>query len=459
LQDEAHGVDSLAAAEQAHTLKAREIFVSYNNLLAQNMTEKWLREGRALGVLARAEDELLKAQTALNLARADADYSAQLNAIDELAAAGVLSEEQAAEKKKAIYAQENQDQLDSLNIQLAAEKEAVDKQAKILADRKASPAFTQKDLDETEANLDKAEAAVEKTEAQIVKQTQQNENQQSKITQQFLRTATSGWQGFFKVLFNGALTTGQTLRAMGSVFADAMGAAVAAAASGASSFAQAMQQMLKSFLAAMAQMATVKALHELAEGFAALASINPAVQATAPRHFLAAAKFAALAAVASVAAAFSPGTGNNAAGNSSPEAPSNLPPTPATEAGGGTQAQTVNAVHLATGGLISQPTLAVVGDSLNQRSGAREGVIPLDDPAAMRTIGQALAASLTDQNFAAPNPPESPFERLIGHNITHWHVKGDLIDHTQLMRQQSRMVKKGRARLTTSLALNLNRRA
>jgi len=211
----------------------------------------------------------------------------------------------------------------------------------------------------------------------------------------------------------------------------------------------------------MAQMATVKSLHELAEAFSDLASLNPAVQANAAKHFVAAAKFAALAAAATIAASFVPASGNNAAGQSSPEAPSNLPPTPATTAGSSGQATpTVNVVHLAAGGLITQPTLAIVGDSISSaRGGAREAVLPLDDANAMSQLSSAVAERLR-ADIALPNPPDpyAGLEKLLGIQH-HYHIKGDVIDHTNLMRKQSRLVKRGRARLTTTTAFNLNRRA
>jgi hypothetical protein len=63
--------------------------------------------------------------------------------------------------------------------------------------------------------------------------------------------------------------------------------------------------------------------------------------------------------------------------------------------------QVVNVTHLASGGLVNRPTLAVVGDSAGGGSG-REAILPLDNATAMRHIGAAIAAAMKGSGGGAP---------------------------------------------------------
>src|SRR3990167_6911868 len=67
-------------------------------------------------------------------------------------------------------------------------------------------------------------------------------------------------------------------------------------------FGAAMASMARSVISGVAAQASVKAIYEAAEGFAAAASMLPPVQATAPGHFAAAKIYAAVAGAAAVAA-------------------------------------------------------------------------------------------------------------------------------------------------------------
>lgn len=191
------------------------------------------------------------------------------------------------------------------------------------------------------------------------------------------------WDKFFSDLTHGALKTGDAMKMLGQLTADGIGASVEAAVSGSQSFGQAMEQMLKSALAALAAHAVVKALEEIAYAFSDLA--NPFMSWHAGFHFAAAAKWGALGAVAGVAGAAVPGGSGSSSGSSG-----------GSSSGGGSSTigtasqpsqnpvQTVNAQHFNAGGLISTPTLSVVGHG-------PEAVIPLSDHRAVDTIADAIA--------------------------------------------------------------------
>jgi hypothetical protein len=126
------------------------------------------------------------------------------------------------------------------------------------------------------------------------------------------------------------------------------------------------------------------------------------------------------------------GTGSSTASNNGPATQAQAAPT------GGQ-----NVPHLAGGGLITGPTLAVVGDS---RSGGRasEAVIPLDDPEAMGRIAATIAGHLGGQTG----------------NTTHIHVDGMISadNMSKVVKQMDRQIAKRQARLTAGNSFRLTRR-
>ena len=98
----------------------------------------------------------------------------------------------------------------------------------------------------------------------------------------------------------------------------------------------------------------------------------------------------------------------------------------------------VSIQHFAEGGLISAPTLAVMGEQ-----NKREAVIPLDDPDAKRTIGEALG------------------ENGGGTHI-HVEIKGGVIAAdtiSKVCQQINKRVNRGQAHLLSSNSLRVTRRS
>lgn len=164
--------------------------------------------------------------------------------------------------------------------------------------------------------------------------------------------------------------------------------AVVAYESGQKSLGQAVKDAVQQTLEAWSAQEAIHALIHTADGFAALA-IGDGQAAT---NFFEAAALEAAVAVAAGAAGMAMGTSG---GGSSGSAASGSPGA----VGGASQGQvnpvqTTNVQRFAGGGLVSQPTLAIIGDSKHSVSrGATEAVLPLDDPEAMAKIREGLGST------------------------------------------------------------------
>jgi hypothetical protein len=197
---------------------------------------------------------------------------------------------------------------------------------------------------------------------------------------------------------------------------------------GQSGVVQALEKATAASLAQIAAQAAVKALFYTAEGVASLWS-NPAA---ANGYFVAAGEMAAVAALAGVAghelagaAGGSSGQGNNTQSHNSQGN------TTQTNRSGGSLS---GVQHFATGGLISAPTLAIMGED-----NRKEAVLPLEDPRAMEQIREGIGGGTTH----------------------HWHI-GGMISSDNLVKvvgKINKMVNKGQVNLTASNSLRLTKRS
>lgn len=196
--------------------------------------------------------------------------------------------------------------------------------------------------------------------------------------------------------------TFQHLKESASQMFDQMMAAEASAVSswilGQESLGAAMEKATAQVLAQYAGRAAVEALYWTAYGFAMLASFNFDEAADA---FTAAGLLAAFAGVAGASAyGLNSAAGGNSSGSGSGSSTAATPAsgngiTGSSSTASSNPVQSTNVHRFAAGGLISQPTLAVIGDSIQSASqGAREGVLPLDDPQAMSQIAEAIVSRM-----------------------------------------------------------------
>jgi predicted nucleic acid-binding Zn-ribbon protein len=197
-----------------------------------------------------------------------------------------------------------------------------------------------------------------------------------------------------------------------------------------SSFGAALEKATASALASIASQAIVKALFYTAEGFAALAGFE---ETSAAQYFTAAAEMGAVGAAAGLAAHALAGAGGSNNGTNGQQLHGSSSNTSAVGSGRG---PTVSVQHFADGGLITAPTLAVMGEQSRQ-----EAVLPLEDPRAMAKIGQAIGEN--------------------GGTTHHWHIDGVISSDNlaKVVKNISKMVQRNQVNLTASNSLRLTKRS
>ena len=258
-------------------------------------------------------------------------------------------------------------------------------------------------------------------------------------TQDSFLAKTHLWQQFQKQLQGGVHGLDE-LKLSGVQAFDGLESSIAGAFQsivlGQQSVGKALEQALAQSLASIASQAAVKALFYTAEGFAALAT--PGGQTSATQYFTAAGEMAAVAIAAGVAGhelAGAAGGGGSSSGSNAQSHNSESNTGQGNRSGG----SSVGVQAFAAGGLVTGPTLAIIGED---RQKPTEAVLPLDDPQAMSKIGHAIGEHG-------------------GGTIHHWHIDGLVsADHlTKIVGQINKMVNKGQVQLTSSNSLRLTKRS
>lgn len=208
---------------------------------------------------------------------------------------------------------------------------------------------------------------------------------------------------------------------------------VFAMAAGSESMAQSAKKLAEALISTLEKYAEKKGAEALAEGFTQLAMHDP----SASISFHAAGLWFALAAAGAAAggAMSGSGSGSSGAGSSSPAMTTGSNVQPATN-----PAQGPNVPHLAAGGLITGPTLAMLGES-----NGREAVLPLNDGNAMNMIAEAISKHLSQA----------------GGGGTNFYIRGMVSSDTvgKMAKKLTRQVQTGRTRLTASNTHKITRRA
>jgi hypothetical protein len=186
----------------------------------------------------------------------------------------------------------------------------------------------------------------------------------------------------------GAQQLGQMMQQVEQQMSQAFATAIMGALESGKSIGAALEAATKQILEQLATQAAAKAIFYTAEGIANSIFDPPAAAA----YFAAAAEFALVAGVAGAVGLAMPGGGGN-------KAPTQQGPTvgqsSSSSGGGGGSNQTVGVTHLAAGGIVSQPTMFMAGDSPTGGS-ADEAILPLSNAGAMRMIADALMPGLSD---------------------------------------------------------------
>jgi len=334
---------------------------------------------------------------------------------------GSISE--AVDKAKAAYEELKQSGVASLTDIDKAQIVLLQNQIELARQSGQSFGELLKQLNLTQEQYDKLTGAIART------------TRQSK---DFLQQIKTDQQGAFNATKSLTLTLGDAFNQL----AVGIESAVAAAILGQKSLGEALRESVAQALAAYAAQELVKAIIYTGEGFAALARYD---YSGATNFFTAAAYAGAAAAAAGVAAHFlappqsSSGGTSTAAGSSTGGQISATQPEQA-------PVQTVNTQRLGSGGLITQRTLAVIGDAATGSGSQREAVIPVDDSRFMDAVAGGLAQRLGPSG-----------------NVTHvtFHVEGLVsADHLhKFVKKVSQSINKGSVRLNASNSLRVTRRS
>lgn len=222
-------------------------------------------------------------------------------------------------------------------------------------------------------------------------------------------------------------------------FGDAYGAALAKVVTGEASIGQAMKQATGEIIEQYGERALVAGMMDLGMGFAALAGFD---YTSAMQYFEASGILLAVGAGATAGGAAIAGAGSSSGGSGGSY--SGTGTTSVTSGGGSAPGPASTTTRLAGGGLISAPTLAMIGDSPSGGA-ANEAVMPLDSPEAMAKIAAALGPHLG------------------GGGNTHFnmHVKGMIsdADTKRLTKKISKMVKASTATLHSTATSRIIKRS
>ncbi len=186
----------------------------------------------------------------------------------------------------------------------------------------------------------------------------------------------------------------QQFNAIAGDMSNVFGSAVSSFVSGQETMGQALEKALAQYLANLAGKAAADALYFAAWGIADTFWFP----SRAAGDFAAAGEFAALAAIAGGAAygmSGGPSSSSSSSGSSASTPASGNGISGSSSSAGTAPTQTTNVHRFGAGALISQPTLAVIGDSIHSADqSATEAVLPLDDPKAMSAIADAITARM-----------------------------------------------------------------
>jgi hypothetical protein len=464
-------------------------------LVAGYPTEKVDSFASATDRLALADLRLADAQKNLALTNIAQNFGPQEAAITALANFGIITENQKAERLRVLYQQEENDALKALNDLAAKEKTELTKAQAAVDTIMIDPIGHQAELDAAQKYLDQLSTKYDATQKQILSTTatyeakrislqrgsvaeaiamataegnallasqikesqattdlinekirlakargdditalQKEQKETEKQTQALVNEASKG-KDAEKAITEWVKVAQQGVTDIGS----ALNTAASAIVSGQESLGKAMEAAILDVISKLAQ--------HWADYYAGLA-----IAALAGGDFAAAAGYTAASAALEIVAGAVSGLAssitspkNTSASSSGTTPNAGTTTSSATTTSAPQPVQTVNAAHLAGGGLITKRTMAVIGDAAGGGS-SREAVIPLgQDSAALDEITDRL------------------YERMGGGGDTihhHWNIQGMVSADTtaKFMKQASQGVRKGSVRFTAANSFRITRR-
>jgi hypothetical protein len=245
------------------------------------------------------------------------------------------------------------------------------------------------------------------------------------------------WAGFIQDCKKGIDATHELSVNLQSAFnsiSSGLQNALAMAIAGEKNYGKALEEATAKALDQLAAQAAVKALFYTAEGFAALAGF---AESSAAQYFTAAGEMLAVATAAGIAGRVMGGGGAGSSASSSPFQGRNGASN--TSGVGGSATNVVGVQHFATGGLITQPTLAMIGEQSRT-----EAVLPLENPRAMAQIGKSISESGGGGGFHIHLPHGSI-------------ISADVMQ--KFVAKMNKMVNRGQLHVKSSSSLRLNKRS
>lgn len=485
-KDAAKETESAAVALEKYHVATRKIVDDHLKLTELNIDKAWQAQAQAIAIVGAAEESIR-----IKVDETTKSYTEQEKAVSQLATFGLITEEQKAQRLRTIYAKEEADVRELLQQIAKLQEDEVNRQQARLSAAQDNPFISQQQIDQMKKSLDAAKTTYERTQKEILDSDakfyqQQLSLQRGAVAQSVAIALASGHQQLavdlqqhqakldlindeirqakvrgdntaalqrertateaetkalidqtrrLKEVNAAVVELSKTMRQAATDELNAFGTAMAAAISGQQTFGAAMEAETLRVISSIAQ--------HWADYYFAMAIAEYASQdyTAAAGHTAAAIAFEAVAGITAGLASSIQSNSSGSGGNSTSSAPSS----PAQTAGA-PPPNTVNTPHLAGGGMVNQRMVAVVGDS---RSGgnAREGILPLDNPVAMRSIAGAIAEHMG-----------TGLGQTVIHEH-HYHIKGDVIDHGQLMKRISREVKRGTSRLEASNSSRITKKA
>lgn len=167
-KDQAKATDDLAKAEEKHRQAIEKVIQEQQKLEIAQVAKDFKDTEKAVQDLTKSEEELTKAQGKLAETQGTKNFAAQEEAIKQLAQVGLITEEQKAQKLRALYQQEEDDALTALRqTQQKVAVEGVKGNAlfgsKQLADLQKNLKSAEGDFDRSIAIIKSAFANVEKS--------------------------------------------------------------------------------------------------------------------------------------------------------------------------------------------------------------------------------------------------------------------------------------------------------
>lgn len=324
--------------------------------------------GKILDASAAESTKFLEFQLSSQLKAAEKESAEEIKAIKEKLIAYVeelTEEESALAASTARKAQELKRQFDTGELSgrkyLALVKQLYNEELQLETDL-----------------INKKEALLNKDDAKELAEFKKLEDQKAKLAEQAAGHIEQATTKSFKV-------SETALDSFTSAFANS----VSALASGSATFSAVMEKMAESVLQSIAQMAGAQGAKELALGIADLAPDSPGFGHSG-EHFAAAAEWFALDAALSAAGGAISGAASGGSGTSAPRGTQGVSTSSTSQSIGSGPVNQKNVQRFAAGGLISGPTMAMLGDSMERSAGQSEAAIPLDNPRAVSKIKDAL---------------------------------------------------------------------